>query len=200
MGRPLAYEPTEVLSRAADLFRSLGFGGASIQGIVDATGMSRFSIYDRFGSKEGLFYSALEFYVETRVRHGLLVPLREPGAALAELLELFARLRSLALRPGEPAGCLIVNASLELGGGDMRVESILADYSSALREAFLLALSNAHQKAELRPGRSLQGRAEYLVSMANAFMVLTHASRRAADDFMQAVLTELDGWRQPRPD
>lgn len=199
MGRPVSYEQTNVLRQAAQLFRFRGFRSVTVQSIVEATGLNRFAIYEKFGGKEGLFYAALEFYVEGPVKQDLLREFQTGQPGLGELLALLHEMRGKSLQPDTPAGCLIINASIELGGKDERVEQIVGDFSDAMREAFLKALYGARARGELIEGRPTEDRADYLVTMINAFMVLAHVSRVSADQLMLAVIAEVECWRRERP-
>ncbi len=53
-----------ILDAAILEFRTHGFVGTSVQRLVDVTGRSRSSLYNRFGDKDGLFVAALERYLE----------------------------------------------------------------------------------------------------------------------------------------
>ena len=64
MGRPRTYVRDEVLDQAMDLFWKKGFEGAHLQELVAVTGLNRFSLYNEFGGKEGLFREALDRYLD----------------------------------------------------------------------------------------------------------------------------------------
>ena len=50
----------QLLDRALDLFLERGFDGTTIEAVIDAVGMSRRTVYARYGDKLGLFKAALE--------------------------------------------------------------------------------------------------------------------------------------------
>ena len=101
------FSTVEVLERARDLFWARGYRGTSIQDLETATGISRISLYNKFGSKEGVYLAVIENYF-ARV-----VPLLEAhfaGRDLSTIPELFA----LMTDPQNSApecrlGCLLVN-------------------------------------------------------------------------------------------
>lgn len=163
-----------------------------------ATGLNRCAIYERFGGKEELFYAALDYYVDEPVEQRLLGPLLNGNPTLHEVHALLDFMRNESLRPDAPAGCLIINASLEMGGRDERVERVVERFSSCLKRAFARGLSGSQQGGQLAPGRSVDERADYLVTMVNAFMVLAHVSRTSADRLMREVLAEVGSWSVPR--
>lgn len=197
MARPRGYDLDEAIARSATLFRARGYRDVSVQDIVEATGLNRCALYDNFGGKEGLFYAALEHYVDVPVQR-LLAPLTSGEPSFDTLLALLEKMRGESLRPDVPAGCLVINASLELGGKDSRVEQVVDRFSSSMRNAFLRALDGACARGELARGRSPAERAEHLVTMVNAFMVLAHVSRASADRFLLAVIDDVRSWRDAR--
>src|SRR5262245_10291054 len=77
MGRPKNYDRSEVLERATRVFWSKGYEGTHLSELVDATGLNRFSLYNEFGGKEGLYRAALEQYIAGLGELGSLLD-REP--------------------------------------------------------------------------------------------------------------------------
>lgn len=63
MGRPQTFERDEMLDQAMQVFWDKGYEAASVQDLVDATGVNRGSIYHAFGNKAGLFDAVLERYL-----------------------------------------------------------------------------------------------------------------------------------------
>lgn len=59
MGRPPTFDRTEVVRAAAAAFLETGYEGTSIDDLVRRTGIHRGSLYQAFGSKRGLFLTAL---------------------------------------------------------------------------------------------------------------------------------------------
>lgn len=198
MGRAPSYQREEVLRNAVALFRFRTFHSTSVQAIVEATALNRFAIYEKFGGKLELFYACLDFYLEVAVKRDLLGALRRAEGGFENIMALLARLRGNNLNPDMPAGCLIVNASLEFGGADQRVERINDAYRSEVRQALEHALRDAEREGELAPGRAVEPMAAHLATMINAFMILRHVSRKAAEDFIVATIAEVQTWRRCR--
>src|SRR5262245_30196339 len=63
-GRPRAYDPDEALRGATAAFWRLGFSGASVDQLSDATDMNRPSMYAAFGDKRALYLKTLDRYIE----------------------------------------------------------------------------------------------------------------------------------------
>lgn len=59
MGRTRSFDEEAVVAAAAGAFLATGFEGTSVDDLVAATGLFRGSLYQAFGSKRGLFVTAL---------------------------------------------------------------------------------------------------------------------------------------------
>ena len=59
MGRNRTFIESDVVAQCAEIFRSTGYEGTSIDDLVKATGLHRGSLYKAFGSKRGIFVLAL---------------------------------------------------------------------------------------------------------------------------------------------
>lgn len=137
MPRPQAFDRGTVVRAARTVFWRDGFEDASIPTLEEATGLSRSSIYNSFGSKRGLFDAAVQSYLDEVIRPRLL-PLRaDPVAADAvtryidDLTATFRRADSLPAT----SGCLLINAAGAPIARDPEVARTIADYRRELREA-----------------------------------------------------------------
>ncbi|UYZ85078.1 TetR/AcrR family transcriptional regulator [Entomomonas sp. E2T0] len=63
-GRPREFDIEKVLVKARDAFWKNGYEGISMSDLVTLLGIASARIYAAFGSKEGLFRKAVEFYME----------------------------------------------------------------------------------------------------------------------------------------
>ena len=57
-GKP-KFDEAAVIAAAAGVFWRHGYTAASVNDLTEATGLSRSSLYQRFGDKDGLFREAL---------------------------------------------------------------------------------------------------------------------------------------------
>ncbi|RKS72797.1 regulatory TetR family protein [Motilibacter peucedani] len=63
MGRPRGFDEVHVVAAAAQLFVERGYEGTSVDDLVTSLGVHRGSLYRAFGSKRGLFVTALRGHV-----------------------------------------------------------------------------------------------------------------------------------------
>jgi TetR/AcrR family transcriptional repressor of nem operon len=197
MGRRPNYQREAVLRASAALFRVKGFHGVSVEDIVETTGLNRFALYEKFGSKEELFYATLQFYHQVMVKQEFLGPLCKDSASLSSVISRLRALQRMNLNPEIRPGCLVVNANIELGGKDERVAAEADCVRTTFREAFEHALTRAQQRGELSGARSAADCASYVALMLQAFFSLGYLSRDAAAQLMARLLEEVDSWKEP---
>lgn len=65
MGRNRTFVESDVVAKCAEIFRTTGYEGTSIDDLVQATNLHRGSLYKAFGSKRGLFVLALKQSAES---------------------------------------------------------------------------------------------------------------------------------------
>lgn len=137
MARTLAFDRTQVVQNARSIFWSRGYEAASIPELELATGLSRSSIYNSFGSKRGLFDAAVDSYLEEIVRPRL-QPLRESKVSqdalenyLSGLAQAFARPESLSAANG----CLLINSASAPIAADENMALVITAYRNELQDA-----------------------------------------------------------------
>src|SRR5690606_2006768 len=105
MGRELTFDRDEKLKQAMRLFWAKGYEATSMQELVDALGINRFSLYDTYGDKRTLFLEALERYGESVMKR-LVEPLLAPDAGMGAISAYLKNLgQGLAMASGG-RGCL----------------------------------------------------------------------------------------------
>ena len=105
-GRPREFDRAEALDQAMRLFWERGYEGTSVGDLSARLGIAKPSLYAAFGSKEELFYEALDLYVTA---YG-----PKPGDHATARAAVESLLRSNAATytdPNVPSGCMIVLAA-----------------------------------------------------------------------------------------
>jgi len=108
LGRPVKFDQAAVIDGAVDLFWERGFEDTSLEQIVTQLGISRSTLYNSFGGKDGLYAAALERYHE-RVEGFVIEPLRQGRQGISDLLAFTDRLTEILTSTEMPAGCLVLN-------------------------------------------------------------------------------------------
>jgi AcrR family transcriptional regulator len=107
-----------VLDAASELFYARGIHVVGVDAIAAAAGVTKKTIYDRFGSKERLVVAYLQ-HRDARWREHLEAELaRTPDAGIARVLAVFDAAITWA-DANTPKGCSAINARAELGAGEL---------------------------------------------------------------------------------
>jgi AcrR family transcriptional regulator len=147
-GRPREFDGDEVLDALVQLFWQKGYGATSMADIVQASGLSKSSLYNTFGSKEALFEKALDRYLSLRSQ--MVTNFLLNGTEGLGSIDMFfnAIVMELDTDP-EHRGCLAVNTATELGQSDPGVVKIGERYRNVLREGVGAAFQRAADLGEI---------------------------------------------------
>ncbi len=105
-----------ILGKAAALFNSRGYFGASMSDVMNATGLEKGGIYNHFPSKDQLALEAFDFAFQTSSaevsRH-----LNQHEKAIDKLMAFIDAFVSVAADPPIPGGCPLLNSAVESDDG-----------------------------------------------------------------------------------
>jgi TetR/AcrR family transcriptional repressor of nem operon len=140
-GRPRGFDVRDVVEAAKDLFWERGYQGTTLADLEVATGLNRSSLYQAFGTKEALFVSALDNYIDSFIADRL-AGMERPGAEPQDMVSFFSGLGELFRHDPELArrGCMWVNAIAEFAGREPP-DSRADEYRRRLIAAFAGCLS-----------------------------------------------------------
>ncbi|HWJ21106.1 MAG TPA: TetR/AcrR family transcriptional regulator [Gemmatimonadaceae bacterium] len=106
-----------ILRQAAGVFNRLGYAGASVSDLEEATGLRTGGIYRHFpGGKEALALEAFRYAVH-HFDERFEAAAATPGDAIARLNAVVAVYRRHAVEPPVPGGCPVMNAAIEHDAG-----------------------------------------------------------------------------------
>ncbi len=139
MARATLHNRQDSLDRALQLFWQKGFHATSLKDIEKALDMRPGSIYAAFGSKDGLFQEALDYYGQKAMVEfeRTLSEHTSPLLGLAAYLRLLGGLRDKEL---PSRACMLVKSLLELGAREEsalhKVEAMLASMETHFIKSF----------------------------------------------------------------
>jgi AcrR family transcriptional regulator len=145
MSRAGEFDEAEVLDKALRVFWQQGYEGTSLIDLLEATGLTKSSLYSAFGDKENLFHRVVERYLSKHVE--------------------FRQTCALAEHAGSPTppGCLVTNAALACSPASEPVRQYLVrsrnEFGKILGDR-LEALTNA---GPLPPGMTAADAARLVV-------------------------------------
>ena len=176
-GRPRTFDTDEALARARDLFWSRGYGGTSVQDLVDALGVERGSLYGAFGDKRRLYLQAVELYARLN---------REQFETLLATDPVLPTIRQMLLDPaaltgapelpgGRRRGCLLGNTAAELLPEDADATKLVAAAYQALVGVLTAALTRAQATGEVVDSAAPRAQAEMLLLLFQGSALVNRA-------------------------
>lgn len=185
-GKP-AYEELTVLRQAVQVFWTRGYAGTAISDLVEATGLSRSSLYQRFADKDGLFLEALATYHGRVLARMNEVAAKNPSNSIEAILRDFA---PSSLGSARPSGCLVARSCVES-----------PSLPEALREAAVKCLKEQHaifveqleisiRKKQTSSSTDTESVGWYYLAIFHAVLnfSLTAANRRNIDGLINTAL------------
>ena len=174
MPSPKKYKREEVLDRAVELFRRLGYSATSTAELVEELGMNRKSMYAEFGSKQELFEAALERYSAINLSR-VLAPIEAPDANAKTIREAFLGYASASETKFRGLGCLMANTAVERAALDPGSAKFVDAYLDRLQKGFRNALENARNEGDVSATENLDDLAAHFVNSVVGISALLRA-------------------------
>ncbi|MEH6405565.1 MAG: helix-turn-helix domain-containing protein, partial [Sneathiella sp.] len=188
MARQAAYDRTEVLGKALELFWAKGYHGTSLRDLETALDMRPGSIYAAFVSKEKLFDEALRLYAVTSrgILKDTLARAATPLAGLADHIRNLGR-----VKPGTASSraCMLVKTLLETPDEDpvlrRTAERLIGDAEATFAAVFRAAQETGQIPTDTDP--------ELLASRVQSeiFGLRTYAQRTDVVDRVAALADDI---------
>lgn len=179
VGRPREFDRDVVVAAVVDLFWEKGFAATSIGDVVARTGLSKSSLYGAFGSKEALYRTALDRYLDDH-RAMVEATLLHGTRGLDDIDAFFDRIGDQVEQSGETRGCLVVNTSTELGTTEPSLVEFGTQHRDFLRQGFTAALERAAASGDYDPPR-IATTANVLVSTVLGLAVMIRGGADARE-------------------
>lgn len=177
MSRPTKYIKTDVLNNALGAFWRRGYEGCSVQILVEATGLSRQSLYNIFGDKDGLFRAVIAHYKAILDTH--LKPLDAPSASLVDLRTFIEDSLNVQNQAG-PGACFLVITAFGEQSADPEINKAIAEGANMVRARIESVISNEIARGVVAEGLKPATGANYLYSMMNGLSALSQTGASTA--------------------
>ncbi len=178
IGRPLEFDPSEALQDAMRVFRSRGYEASSLQDLLKATGLSKSSLYQTFGSKQALFDDCLEFYcndVISKMREKL-----ENSASGREFIEsVFNDIASGSGKEEAKMGCLLMNSVSEFGQRDQDIARAMNRQIKRIEQVFADAIARDQAVNSINNRADAKSLATYFVTNMSGLRTMAKAGLSA---------------------
>jgi TetR/AcrR family transcriptional repressor of nem operon len=194
-GRPREFSAEAVVSSAKLVFWQRGYEGSTLPDLEASTGLGRSSLYQAYGSKEGLFDEALAEYIETFISPRL-SPMERSGSGLGDIQRFFRQLAKLfrADRSSAQRGCFWVNTLAEFSGREPLVNARAGEFQQRLHKAFVNALSGATATSAAN-ATGVESRARLLVAATFGIWLAVRVDPGEAARTCDAVVAQVVSWR-----
>jgi len=134
---PVNDQDIRIAMLAAEQFHEHGITATGVEALSRAAGISKRTLYERFGSKEGLItaaYDALDLPVYRMFTEGIEAMTDDPRRQLEAF---FAQLESIVRMP-EFRGCPFTNAASELSDPDHPAHKVVRRHKERIRRWLVL--------------------------------------------------------------
>jgi AcrR family transcriptional regulator len=175
-GKP-QYDEAAVIAAAINVFWHHGYATASINDLTEATGLSRSSLYQRFGDKDGLFRDALEVYTERVIKRMNSIRADSARESVEAILRNFLPQPTASPRP---AGCLLSRSSVELIDLGAEGRSTALAGIARQRQIFADLLHEGVATGELGPESNADALAWFYLGILQAVVNLPQSGATSA--------------------
>lgn len=168
MPRRKAYNKQEVTQKAMNLFWKNGYETTSMQMLEKEMGINKYSIYDSFGSKEGLLEESIKCYREKL--EVLFQKMMDSNTGIKAIKQYFIDSLEFSKENKEFKGCFVGNTSTELMGNcSQKIKKQLTANTTKLKKIFADKLREENRYTE----NEIQAKADYLLIAKFGFSAAT---------------------------
>lgn len=188
MVRPRNFDENEVLKKAMTLFWAKGYEASSLSDLLQATGLSKSSLYETFGSKHDLFIRAFQLYRTKRLK-GLMDRLSDENVYRG----IESALRSLYDGTGSALGCMTSNGAIELAPHDKMMQQLVESDFDDVELAFFHAIERGKSNGSLQTETEPLELARFLTVSFHGINVMVRAKskRERIEDAVSIILDRL---------
>lgn len=174
------------------LFWSRGYEAVSLADLLDATGLSKSSLYATFGSKHAMFLAAFDLYRASR-KHDMDLVLSQPRGR--DGIDAFFRMIVHDLRsPAQGSGCMSINQAVELAPHDPEVQRRVETDFALIETGLRAAVERGQADESIQTTRPPHELAQLLVLAFPGLQVMVRAGLDPArvDRTLEQLLSLLD--------
>ena len=193
MPKTKQFDEQEALQKARDVFWEKGYNGTSMDELVQATGLSRSSIYDTFGDKHGLYLRALEQYSQEQ-RQMLCEKMPAQLSGRKKIERFFHYTQQNALQDKYRKGCFLLNSTTEMANQDDATNAMAGSNLDWMEELLYGWVKEGQASGDISKKFSARAIARHLNSSLNGLRVVaqTRPEKKNLDDIVRLALSVLD--------
>lgn len=192
MARPQEFDTGEALHKAMSVFWHKGYEGTSLVDLLNATGLSKSSLYNTFGGKHELFLAAFDSYRLERVREMDLI--LNQGLAREAIEAFFRMILADAEAPEFCRGCMSINQAVEMAPRDPEVRKRVQTDFQSIEDALANTVVRGRKDGSIKSTKNERDIAQLLVVAFPGLQVLVRAGsdRARLDHALRLLLSNLE--------
>jgi len=193
MPKEKLFDTHAVLGKAMELFWKKGYHGTSINDLVEATGLSRSSLYATFEDKHKLYVAALRHY-QTLQKKGLTDELDKQSSARKKIEVIFRAYLEAILRDAYGKGCFMVNTATEMTNQNKELAKIVGSDFDGMEELMFSLIKQGQSEGDISKKQKNKTLAHYLFSSYLGLRLTGQAKpdRTTLEDVVKVTLSVLD--------
>lgn len=192
MARPQEFSTADVLRQAMDVFWCKGFEATSMADLLEATGLSKSSLYATFGGKRELFIAAFDAYRAERAQE--MQQILALGSARDAIEQFFRKIVTDAGNGNTSRGCMSINQAVEMAPYDSDIRRRVFDDLALIEEALAHAIERGQAEGSVKSAQPARNLARLLVLGFPGLQVISRAGgdRKQLDETLNLLLSILD--------
>lgn len=192
MARPQEFNSFEALHQAMDVFWRKGFEATSLTDLLEATGLSKSSLYATFGGKRDLFVTAFDAYREERAQE--MRQILEQSPAREAIERFFRKIVTDAGNGDSSRGCMSINQAVEMAPHDLEIRARVLQDFALIEEVLTRTIEQGQAEGSIQSATTARNLARLLVLAFPGLQVMVRASSDKArlDDTLNLLLSLLD--------
>jgi len=184
-GRPLEYDPEQVLEVAMNIFLEKGYDSTTLGDLLAATKISRSSFYHAYGNKLQLFEQCLDLFCDKQIEH-MENKLKQSLTGRVFIENFLYDLASGACKADEPRFGTIVMSAHEFGGCDIYVSQLASSAMLRFNRVLQTAIEKGQSEGVINEEKDSDSLALFLMSSIAG--IRTMVSAKAPSDQINKIV------------
>ena len=173
-GRPREFDIEDAVHDAMHVFWTRGYHATSLTDLLEATGLSRGSLYKAFGDKKSLFLKALGRYADEGLEE-LGGTLAAPGSAKEAIRAALTIYVPLSAGSKGRRGCMVMATAAEMLPHDREVSARVQDTFGKIQALLAGAVRRGQGMGEIPARQDARDLARFLVCQIEGMRLLGKA-------------------------
>lgn len=194
MARPREFDTGDVLDKAVKVFWARGYEGAHLSALLEATGLSKSSLYGTFGSKRELYLASIDRYNDQVSANAAATMIAAKDCPKEGIAAVFSTFVDNMTGRSPTRGCFVNNSAGEIAPGDEEATARIACGLDYLEDAFYQAILHCQELGRIDRNKDPRATARFLTAALQGLIVMgkTNPDRAVLQDIADVSLGVLD--------